>query len=153
MNVCMRGLGAPFKASHALSISSGFALARLHVTGPSTSWLIRLTASKSPGELMAKPASIISTPSLASCFAIIIFSSTFMEAPGDCSPSLSVVSNIRINSVILNQYQEARCKKQEVRVKRQKNLASCILYLETCILHLESCLLHYAFPAPLWGLG
>ena len=37
---------------------------------------------------------MISTPSRASCFATMIFSSTFMLAPGDCSPSRNVVSKI-----------------------------------------------------------
>src|SRR5690242_3838791 len=57
---------------------------------------MRCTASKSPGELYANPASTISTPRRASCLAIISFSSTFMLAPGDCSPSRNVVSNILI---------------------------------------------------------
>src|SRR2546426_3159121 len=42
----------------------------------------------------------MSTPSLASCLAIITFSSTFMPAPGDCSPSRKVVSKIRIIRVM-----------------------------------------------------
>src|SRR5207237_14345 len=94
--VWMRTLGAPLSASHARSMSSGLALARLQIVGPSTSCAIRLIASKSPGELYAKPASMISTLSRASCLAIITFSSTFMLAPGDCSPSRKVVSKILI---------------------------------------------------------
>jgi hypothetical protein len=99
-NVWIRTFGAPFKASHARSISSGRALAKLQMVGPSTSWAIRLIASKSPGELNAKPASMISTPSRASCLAIMTFSSMFMLAPGDCSPSRRVVSKILIMRVI-----------------------------------------------------
>src|SRR5215472_14589807 len=42
----------------------------------------------------------MSTPRRASCFATMIFSSTFMLAPGDCSPSRNVVSKIRIMRVM-----------------------------------------------------
>ena len=49
-----------------------------------------------PGELYANPASMISTPKRASCLATMTFSSTFMLAPGDCSPSRKVVSKILI---------------------------------------------------------
>src|SRR4030067_1856347 len=100
-NVCIRFLGASFNASHSLFISASFALARLQIIGPSTSAPILLIASKSPAELMAKPASIISTPSRLSCFATCSFSSTFIDAPGDCSPSRSVVSKIFIVRVIV----------------------------------------------------
>ena len=54
------------------------------------------TASKSPGEAMGKPASITSTPNSTSAWAISIFSARFMLAPGDCSPSRSVVSKMMI---------------------------------------------------------
>ena len=101
-NVWMRTLGAPFKASQARSMSSGRARARLQIVGPSTSCAMRRTASKSPGELYAKPASMMSTPSRASCLATITFSSTFMLAPGDCSPSRNVVSKILIMRVIVS---------------------------------------------------
>lgn len=46
------------------------------------------------GDAMAKPASITSTPSFSSWRAISIFSVRFMLQPGDCSPSLRVVSKI-----------------------------------------------------------
>ena len=92
--VWIRRFGASFRASQARSMSSFRARARLQITGPSTSAPILLMDSKSPGELMANPASMTSTPSRASCFARVIFSSTFMLAPGDCSPSRSVVSNM-----------------------------------------------------------
>src|SRR3954454_13913363 len=52
------------------------------------------TASKSPGEVIGKPASITSTPRRASCCAISSFSAVLSEMPGDCSPSRSVVSKI-----------------------------------------------------------
>src|SRR5215469_1789314 len=42
----------------------------------------------------------MSTPRRASCFATITFSSTFILAPGDCSPSRKVVSKIRIIRVM-----------------------------------------------------
>ena len=45
-------------------------------------------------EAMGKPASMMSTPSDSSCRAMRIFSAMVMENPGDCSPSLSVVSKI-----------------------------------------------------------
>src|ERR1700758_3229589 len=50
--------------------------------------------SKSPFELAAKPASITSTFIRSSCFAIRIFSSLVIDAPGDCSPSRNVVSKM-----------------------------------------------------------
>lgn len=58
------------------------------------------TARKSPSEITGKPASIISTPSVSSCMATCIFCSTFIAAPGHCSPSLSVVSKMCICSFI-----------------------------------------------------
>ena len=54
------------------------------------------TPSKSPGEAAAKPASITSTPSRSSCSATSAFSSGRRAMPGDCSPSLRVVSKIWI---------------------------------------------------------
>ena len=60
------------------------------VTAPAMAW----TLLWSMGEAMAKPASMMSTPSFSSCFAISIFSGRFMLQPGDCSPSLRVVSKI-----------------------------------------------------------
>ena len=53
-----------------------------------------LTASKSPLELAAKPASITSTLSRSSWRAMRSFSSLVMDAPGDCSPSRKVVSKM-----------------------------------------------------------
>src|SRR6266581_1756387 len=52
------------------------------------------TASKSPFEDAGKPASITSTRMRSSCRAMRSFSSLVIEAPGLCSPSRMVVSNI-----------------------------------------------------------
>src|ERR1700758_5607838 len=57
--------------------------------------------SKSPFELAAKPASITSTFIRSSCFAIRIFSSFVIDAPGDCSPSRKVVSKMISLSAML----------------------------------------------------
>ena len=75
-------------------MSATWVRARPAMTGPSTVREIACTASKSPGEVIGKPASITSTPSRASCWAISSFSCVFSEMPGDCSPSRSVVSKI-----------------------------------------------------------
>ena len=71
--------------------------------GPATSRAIACTASKSPGEVIGKPASMTSTPSRASWWAISSFSCVFSEMPGDCSPSRSVVSKIstRLGSLLV----------------------------------------------------
>ena len=49
------------------------------------------TASKSPGELAAKPASITSTFKISNCLAISNFSSLVKPAQADCYPSRKVV--------------------------------------------------------------
>src|SRR4051812_3772539 len=69
------------------------------MTGPSTCRAIACTASKSPGLVIGKPASMMSTPSRASWVAISSFSWVFSEMPGDCSPSRSVVSKICTRSI------------------------------------------------------
>ena len=51
-------------------------------------------ASKSPGDAIGKPASMMSTPRRASCWPISSFSRVLSVMPGDCSPSRSVVSKI-----------------------------------------------------------
>ena len=79
-----------------MSISFCKDLERLATIGFLTAFEISLTDSKSPFEDIANPASIISTFKCSNCFAINNFSFKFMEQPGDCSPSLSVVSNIFI---------------------------------------------------------
>ena len=57
-------------------------------------------AAKSPSELAAKPASITSTLRRSSWRAMRTFSSRVIDAPGDCSPSLNVVSKMINLSVI-----------------------------------------------------
>ena len=52
------------------------------------------TASKSPGDAIGNPASIISIPSSSNTLAIWIFSYKLIDEPGDCSPSRIVVSKI-----------------------------------------------------------
>jgi len=94
MKVWMRGRAASFTAPHAASMSALWVRARPQITGPSTTREIFSTASKSPGEVIGKPASITSTPRRASCWAISTFSAVFREMPGDCSPSRSVVSKM-----------------------------------------------------------
>src|SRR6267143_994589 len=56
------------------------------------------TASKSPFEEAGKPASITSTRMRSSCRAMRSFSSLVIEAPGLCSPSRMVVSNMMSRS-------------------------------------------------------
>ena len=94
MNVWMRGRSESCTAFQAASMSPALARARPPMTGPATSRAIAWTASKSPGEAIGKPASMMSTPSRASWWAISSFSVLFSEMPGDCSPSRSVVSKI-----------------------------------------------------------
>ena len=94
MKVWMRGRWASRTAPQAASMSALWVRARPQITGPSTLREISWTASKSPGEVIGKPASITSTPRRASCWAISTFSAVFSEMPGDCSPSLRVVSKM-----------------------------------------------------------
>src|SRR5713101_3893876 len=92
---CIRGCFAGFRASAAARMSSLRARASAAIGTSRTSFATAFTASRSPFDAIGNPASITSTPSAASCRAMRIFSSVFIENPGDCSPSLSVVSNIR----------------------------------------------------------
>src|SRR5579859_5655316 len=94
-NTCMRGDFAGFSASTAARMSSLRARASAAMGTSRTSFATACTASRSPREAIGKPASMTSTPRAASCRAIRIFSSVFMEKPGDCSPSRRVVSKIR----------------------------------------------------------
>ena len=94
MNVWMRGVSATLTASQHTRMSWSMARARPAMRGPWTSVAIALTASKSSGEATGKPASMMSTCSLASWRATSSFSVLFMVAPGACSPSRSVVSKI-----------------------------------------------------------
>src|SRR6202167_1780308 len=98
MNVWMHGLSESLTACQAASMSCLDVRASPQMTGPSTSRAIACTDSKSPGEVIGKPASITSTPRRESWWAISSFSCLFREIPGDCSPSRSVVSKIRTRS-------------------------------------------------------
>src|SRR5437899_6969592 len=58
------------------------------------SFATALTERKSPSDANGNPASITSTPKRSNWRASDIFSSRYIEQPGDCSPSRSVVSKI-----------------------------------------------------------
>src|SRR6202789_1162971 len=88
----MRLLWAGSTARAADSMSSRLALARAAIRTPLTSFAIVRTDSKSPEEAMGNPASMISTPRVASWWAMRSFSAWCMVQPGDCSPSRRVVS-------------------------------------------------------------
>ena len=62
MKVWIRGRSESLIASQAASMSALWVRARPQITGPSTLRAIASTASKSPGEVIGKPASITSTP-------------------------------------------------------------------------------------------
>jgi hypothetical protein len=100
MNVWIRALLAGLSASAARWMSLSLARASeqivLSLTSPAIVWI----ASKSPFELAAKPASITSTFIRSRCFAMRIFSSFVIDAPGDCSPSRNVVSKMISLSVM-----------------------------------------------------
>ena len=70
----MRGRSECWTDCHAWSTSLATALAREAMMGPLISLAMLDTASKSPGELAAKPASIMSTCIRCSWRAISIFS-------------------------------------------------------------------------------
>ena len=78
----MRGTSACLTASQQTRTSFSMARASPAMRGPLTSPAIALTASKSSGEAIGKPASMMSTRSLASCRATSSFSARFMLAPG-----------------------------------------------------------------------
>ena len=118
-------------ASHARSMSSEFARAR------AATWLflmvsaISLTDSKSPSEAMGKPASMMSTPRASSCLATRSFSWPFIVLPGDCSPSLNVVSKISsLSCTVPSNYRGSRRpfhrqSRWNLPLSRQKPLESC----------------------------
>src|SRR3989344_7792520 len=95
-NTWMRGFLACLIAFQAASMSSLLVRANAHMTGFFTSLAMASTASKEPLDEMGKPASMMSTFIFSSCFAIMSFSAGVRLAPGLCSPSLHVVSNILI---------------------------------------------------------
>src|ERR1700716_2642675 len=80
-------------------MSFGFARDRPAITAFLERLAISLTAWKSPSEVIGKPASMTSTPISSSISAISSFSSKVMVAPGHCSPSRKVVSNITTRSL------------------------------------------------------
>src|SRR3954468_14182020 len=98
MKVWIRGRSESLMAFQAASMSWKPVRASPVITGPCTSREMACTASKSPGEAIGKPASMMSTPRRASWWAISSFSAVFSEMPGDCSPSRSVVSKISTRS-------------------------------------------------------
>ena len=77
-------------------MSLRFVLAKPHISADNPNLEISLAARFSPSELMGVPSSIESTPTLSNCLAISNFSSVVKDTPGVCSPSLNVVSNIRM---------------------------------------------------------
>src|SRR5882762_9441493 len=97
--ICRRGAAAGFSASIAALTSSFLARASAAIGTVRTSCDTLLTASRSPRDAIGKPASITSTFKAASWRARRIFSSVFIEKPGDCSPSRSVVSKMRTTSI------------------------------------------------------
>ena len=94
MKVWMRPRSACLTAAPARSISPRVARARPAMVEFLIVLAISETASKSPSEAMGKPASMTSTPMSSSTLAMRSFSSRFMDAPGDCSPSRKVVSKM-----------------------------------------------------------
>ncbi|MDT4868094.1 hypothetical protein FQZ97_1030400 [compost metagenome] len=82
-------------------MSASRARDRLHTVLSLMASAIALTAAKSPGLAMAKPASITSTRKRSRALAMRSFSSPVMEAPGLCSPSRSVVSKMMTRSLLL----------------------------------------------------
>ena len=94
MKVWMRAERAPFSASAAREMSRSLARASEHTVLSLMAAAIAFTASKSPFDEAAKPASITSTRRRSSWRAMRSFSSLVIEAPGDCSPSRKVVSKM-----------------------------------------------------------
>src|SRR2546422_3788172 len=92
----MRGRAAPCSAVAALMTSGSAVRQSAATVTPRHSLATDLTAAKSPSDAIGNPASMMSAPSVSSCLAMRTFSARFIEQPGDCSPSRSVVSNIAI---------------------------------------------------------
>jgi hypothetical protein len=99
MKVWMRPRLAPRTASPARSISAGLARARPQTMDSVMMAETFCTDSKSPLEAIGKPASITSTFMSSRILANSSFSSSDMEAPGDCSPSRMVVSKMMTRSL------------------------------------------------------
>ncbi len=94
MNVCTRGDFAPLTASPQRRTSSSLARASPHTVLSRTAAATALTDSKSPSLAAGKPASMTSTCMRSSWRAMRSFSSFVIAAPGLCSPSRIVVSNM-----------------------------------------------------------
>ncbi len=97
----MRPVCAGLIAAAARSISAGKARAKAQTVESCTASATALTAAKSPGLAAGNPASITSTRNFSKARAIRTFSSSVMEAPGLCSPSRKVVSNMIKASVFI----------------------------------------------------
>src|SRR5215212_1158030 len=96
MKTCTRDRGAARSEATAASRSPRVVRASpATVTDVAASATVA-TPSKSPGEEAGNPASTTSTPSRSRTTATSAFSSGRSAIPGDCSPSLSVVSKILI---------------------------------------------------------
>ena len=94
MKVWMRARCAPLSASAAREMSRSLARDSEQMMESLMALAMACTASKSPLELAAKPASITSTFRRSSWRAMRSFSSLVIDAPGDCSPSRKVVSKM-----------------------------------------------------------
>ena len=94
MNVWIRERSAGRSDSPARSISAGLQRARAAITGRRISCATSSTACASSSDAIGKPASMMSAPSASIWRASRIFSSVFIEKPGDCSPSRRVVSKM-----------------------------------------------------------
>ena len=94
MKVWMRGTSATLTASQHTRMSCSMARESPAMRGPLISVAMACTASKSSGEAIGNPASMMSTLRRASWWATSSFSALFKVAPGACSPSRSVVSKI-----------------------------------------------------------
>ena len=94
MKVCTRGCAATRTASPQRRMSLSFARASPQITLSFTARATACTAAKSPSLAAGKPASITSTFMRSSWRPMRIFSSFVIDAPGLCSPSRIVVSNM-----------------------------------------------------------
>jgi hypothetical protein len=102
MKVWRRQVPAPFSASMPRWMSLSLARHRPQTVESLTALAMARTASKSPLDEAGKPASITSTRMRSRARAMRSFSSLVMEAPGLCSPSRRVVSNMMSRSVLMD---------------------------------------------------
>ena len=100
MNVWMRPRLAGLIAAPQRSMSASPVRDRPQITASLERRAISATDSKSPSDAAGKPASMMSTPISSSSSATSIFSSKVMVAPGHCSPSRRVVSNMMTRSLL-----------------------------------------------------